>query len=150
MLFIGKRKYLAKTFICPKQAFLSMAVAVAIGTIPAMLAQAPGGLSGNAILDHLNSVIDWYRHALTRVPTVGLPSDAVYQTNAQNMAAQVVQLAFQSAQAEGSLIPAASPASVPGSHLAAEPGEDAERRECPHQRTGGANQRSEPADSARS
>ncbi len=91
-----------------------MAVAVAIGTIPAMLAQAPGGLSGDAILDHLNSVIDWYRHALTRVPTVGLPSDAVYQTNAQNMAAQVVQLAFQSAQAEGSLIPAASPASVPG------------------------------------
>ena len=102
MLSIGKRKYWANTFIWPKQAFLSLAIAVAIATIPAMLAQAPGGLSGDAILDHLNSVIDWYRHALTRVPTVGLPSDAMYQANAQNMAAQVVQLAFQSAQAEAS------------------------------------------------
>lgn len=114
MLSIGKRKYWANTFIWPKQAFLTLAIAVAIATIPAMLAQAPGGLSGDAILDHLNSVIDWYRHVLTRVPTVGLPSDAVYQANAQNMAAQVVQLAFQSAQAEGALIPAASPASAPG------------------------------------
>jgi small-conductance mechanosensitive channel len=114
MWSIGKRKYRANTFIWPKQAFLTLAIAVAIAIIPAMLAQAPGGLSGDAILDHLNSVIDWYRHTLTRVPTVGLPSDAVYQANAQNMAAQVVQLAFQSAQAEGALIPAASPASAPG------------------------------------
>ena len=34
--------------------FLTLAIAVAIATIPAMLAQAPGGLSGDAILDHLN------------------------------------------------------------------------------------------------
>jgi small-conductance mechanosensitive channel len=114
MLSIGKRKYRANTFIWPKQALLKLAIAVAAATIPTLLAQAPGGLSGDAILDHLNVVIDWYRHTLTRVPTVGLPSDAVYQTNAQNMAAQVVQLAFQSAQAEGALIPAASPASAPG------------------------------------
>ncbi len=68
-------------------------------------AQTVEGLSGNAILDHLNAVIDWYRGALTGVPTVGLPSDAVYQANAESMAAEVAQLAFQSAQAEAALLP---------------------------------------------
>jgi small-conductance mechanosensitive channel len=74
-------------------------------------AQNSGTLRGDAILDHLNVVIDWYRHAMTRVQTVGLPSDAMYQFNAQSMAAEVAKLAFQSAQAEAALIPAASPAS---------------------------------------
>jgi small-conductance mechanosensitive channel len=41
---------------------------------------------------------------------VGLPSDAVYQINAQNLAAEAAQAAFQSAEAEAALIPAASPA----------------------------------------
>ena len=72
-------------------------------------AQSSGELRGDAILDHLNAVIDWYRHAMTRVQTVGLPSDAMYQFNAQTMAAEVAKLAFQSAQAEAALIPAASP-----------------------------------------
>jgi small-conductance mechanosensitive channel len=71
-------------------------------------AQNSGTLRGDAILDHLNAVIDWYRHAMTRVQTVGLPSDAMYQFNAQSMAAEVANLAFQSAQAEAALIPAAS------------------------------------------
>jgi small-conductance mechanosensitive channel len=70
---------------------------------------AQSGLRGDAILDHLNAVIDWYRHAMTRVQTVGLPSDEMYQFNAQSMAAEVAKLAFQSAQAEAALIPAASP-----------------------------------------
>ncbi len=74
-------------------------------------AQSPDGLRGDAILDHLNAVIDWYRHAMTRVQTVGLPSDAMYQFNAQSMAAEVAKLAFQSAQAEAALIPAATPPS---------------------------------------
>ncbi len=74
-------------------------------------AQNLGTLRGDAILDHLNAVIDWYRHAMTRVQTVGLPSDAMYQFNAQSMAAEVAKLAFQSAQAEAALIPAGSPPS---------------------------------------
>jgi small-conductance mechanosensitive channel len=74
-------------------------------------AQNSGTLRGDAILDHLNAVIDWYRHAMTRVQTVGLPSDAMYQYNAQSMAAEVAKLAFQSAQAEAALIPAATPPS---------------------------------------
>ena len=82
--------------------------AMGLGTV---VAQNSGELRGDAILDHLNAVIDWYRHAMTRVQTVGLPSDAMYQFNAQSMAAQVAKLAFQSAQAEAALIPAASPQS---------------------------------------
>jgi small-conductance mechanosensitive channel len=74
-------------------------------------AQSPDGLRGDAILDHLNAVIDWYRHAMTRVQTVGLPSDEMYQFNAQSMAAEVAKLAFQSAQAESALIPAATSSS---------------------------------------
>src|SRR3984957_5988840 len=87
-------------------------------------AQSAGGLRGDAILDHLNAVIDWYRHAMTRVQTVGLPSDAMYQYNAQSIAAQVAQLAFQSAQAEATLLPvAAAPASA-GSQSTSQPNLD--------------------------
>ena len=65
-----------------------------------------------AILDHLNAVIDWYRNTLTNVPNVGLPSDAMYEFNARSMAAEVAQLAFESASADAALIPTASPASA--------------------------------------
>jgi small-conductance mechanosensitive channel/uncharacterized protein YicC (UPF0701 family) len=69
-------------------------------------AQTPGNQRDNAVLDHLNAVINWYRHGSTRVSSVGLPSDAVYQLDAQSMASQAVQLAFQSAQAEAVLLAA--------------------------------------------
>src|SRR5271168_4073811 len=87
---------------------LALLAAVAVN---ALIAQNSGTLRGDAILDHLNAVIDWYRHAMTRVQTVGLPSDAMYQFNAQSMAAEVAKLAFQSAQAEATLIPAETPPS---------------------------------------
>jgi small-conductance mechanosensitive channel len=89
---------------------LSAALLAAAG-LRTLTAQNSGTLRGGAILDHLNAVIDWYRHAMTRVQTVGLPSDAMYQFNAQSMAAEVAKLAFQSAQAEAALIPAATPPS---------------------------------------
>jgi small-conductance mechanosensitive channel len=63
-------------------------------------------LDGSAVLHHLNQVISWYRHATTGIQTVGLPSDAIYQNNTQDLAAQVVRLAFQSARAEAALIEA--------------------------------------------
>jgi small-conductance mechanosensitive channel len=63
-------------------------------------------LDGTAILHHLNEVINWYRHSTTGVQSVGLVSDAIYHDNAQNLGAQAVRLAFQSAKAEGSLITA--------------------------------------------
>jgi small-conductance mechanosensitive channel len=87
------------------------AVLLAAAGLRIVTAQNSGTLRGDAILDHLNAVIDWYRHAMTRVQTVGLPSDAMYQFNAQTMAGEVAKLAFQSAQSEAALIPAASPPS---------------------------------------
>jgi small-conductance mechanosensitive channel len=66
----------------------------------------PVQLDGNAVLQHLNRVISWYRHATTGVPSVGIPSDTIYQDNAKNLGAQVVKLAFQSARAEAAVIKA--------------------------------------------
>jgi small-conductance mechanosensitive channel len=88
----------------------SAGLLAAIG-LRTVTAQSPDGLRGDAILGHLNVVVDWYRHAMTRVQTVGLPSDAMYQFNAESMAAEVAKLAFQSAKAEAALIPAATPSS---------------------------------------
>ena len=100
-------------FIRRKRAFFLWATLLAIA-LPCTTAQTANGLSSDAIVDHLNAVIDWYRQVLSRVPPARLPSDAVYQMNAQTMSVQVVQLAFQSAQAEGALLPAAGPASSAG------------------------------------
>src|SRR5215472_6421346 len=59
---------------------------------------------------HLNEVINWYKKLTTDVPPGQEPSDAIYSTNAQNLGAQVVRLAFQSAQAQAELISQASAA----------------------------------------
>ena len=66
----------------------------------------PIQLDGSAALHHLNQVISWYRHSTTGIQSVGLPSDAIYQDNAQTLGAQVVRLAFQSAKAETALMAA--------------------------------------------
>ena len=101
-------------FIRRKRSFFLCAIAVLAIALPCTNAQTANGLSSDAIVDHLNAVIDWYRQVLSRVPSAGLPSDAVYQLNAQTMSVEVVQLAFQSAQAEAALLPAAGPASSAG------------------------------------
>jgi hypothetical protein len=111
----AKQETPGRIYLACKRSLLIGAVALLAAAAAGQVA-APGHpvseLRGNAILDHLNAVIDWYRHALTRVQTVGLPSDAMYQFNAQSMASEAAQLAFQSAQAEAMLIPAATPASA--------------------------------------
>jgi small-conductance mechanosensitive channel len=115
MVFSEKAKYLKYRFGWPQQPLLKFAIALLaalVATIPSLLAQTPPDLRSDAILDHLNAVINWYRGAMSRVPSVGLPSDAVYQMNAQNLAAEVAQLAFQSAEAEAALIPASSAANA--------------------------------------
>lgn len=66
----------------------------------------PLQLDANGTLHHLNQVVNWYRHVTTGVHDVGLPSDAIYEDNAKNIAAQVVQLAFESAKAESAMIAA--------------------------------------------
>jgi small-conductance mechanosensitive channel len=72
-------------------------------------------LDGQLILRHLNQVIDWYGNAKSKVEFTGLPSDTIYQSNVQALAAKAAQLAFQSAKAEAALIPASqtSPGAVP-------------------------------------
>lgn len=72
----------------------------------AQTAQPPVQLNAGAILDHLNAVINWYRHMMTMAQFAGEPSDAIYQSNAQSLSAKAVQLAFQSAKAEAALVPA--------------------------------------------
>lgn len=64
----------------------------------------PLQMQGSEALDHLNQVISWYRHSTTGIQAVGLPTDAIYQDNAQSLGAQAVRLAFQSAKAESALI----------------------------------------------
>jgi hypothetical protein len=76
-------------FIRRKRFIFLWAVALLAVALPCTKAQTANGLSGDAIVDHLNAAIDWYRQVTSRVPTAGLPSDAVYQFNAQNMAAGV-------------------------------------------------------------
>jgi len=61
-----------------------------------------------AILQHLNAVISWYRDSTSKIQSVGMPSDAIYQDTTQNLAQQTVRLAFQSAQA-GALLMSAPP-----------------------------------------
>lgn len=69
-------------------------------------------LDRDAVLGHLNAAIGWYRDATSKLQTVGLPSDAIYQDNAQSLAADVVRLAFESARAEAKLISAADKSAV--------------------------------------
>jgi small-conductance mechanosensitive channel len=59
-----------------------------------------------AILQHLNAIISWYRDSTSKIQAVGMPSDAIYQDTAQNLAQQALRLAFQSAQAAALLISA--------------------------------------------
>lgn len=70
------------------------------------VAQSPGNSANQSdqLLTHLNAVIDWYKHLTTEAPPAQQPSDAVYSTNAENFAEQVVRLAFQSARAQAVLL----------------------------------------------
>jgi len=85
-----------------------------------LLAQGTETLDHDAVLGHLNVAINWYRNASTKVQTVGLPSDELYQDNAQNLAAQVVRLAFESARAEAQLISPANSSAGDGASQAAQ------------------------------
>src|SRR5256714_12161217 len=88
--------------------WIGVALLTAIGLMRTVSAQAPPRLSRDAVLNHLNAAITWYRDSTNKVHAVGLPSDAIYQDNARNLAAEAVRLAFQSARAAAALIDAGS------------------------------------------
>jgi small-conductance mechanosensitive channel len=84
-----------------KHAWLTgAAVCVILLVLQTLPAQDLPALNRDAILGHLNPVITWYRDTENKVQAVGLPSDAIYEDTARNLAAEVVRLAFQSARAE--------------------------------------------------
>jgi Mechanosensitive ion channel len=95
----------------------------------------PLQLDGNAALHHLNSVVSWYRHATSDIQPVGLPTDTIYQENVKSLGAQVVQLAFQSAQAESKLITAQQKSAGQG-----QPIESSQQQSLEQMRTKTANQ----------
>jgi hypothetical protein len=66
----------------------------------------PAKINRDDIVNHLNAAISWYRDATTKLQTPGEPSDVVYQDNAQNLAAQALRLAFQSAKEEAEILAA--------------------------------------------
>ena len=57
-----------------------------------------------AILRHLNVAITWYKQLAGVNDSAGQPSDAYYLDNARSLARQALQLAFQSAEAESTLL----------------------------------------------
>ncbi len=61
-------------------------------------------LDREAVVNHLNAVIGWYRDSTGKLQTPGEPSDVIYQDNARNFAAEALRLAFQSAREEGEII----------------------------------------------
>ncbi len=75
---------------------------IALVLLPASRSAAP--IDRDAILNHLNAVINWYRDSTSKIGTVGLPSDAIYQDTSQSLAQEAVRLAFQSAQASALLV----------------------------------------------
>ena len=68
----------------------------------------------NAVLGHLNAIISWYRDATANVQPGELPSDAIFQQNLRSLAAQAVQLAFDSARAEAALLGESSSSATSG------------------------------------
>jgi small-conductance mechanosensitive channel len=85
---------------------LFTALLLGASAISGQSASSASNLDRAAVLNHLNSVIGWYREATNRVQTPGLPSDVVYQDTAQNLATSALRLAFDSARAEAALIDA--------------------------------------------
>jgi small-conductance mechanosensitive channel len=56
------------------------------------------------IVDHLNSVIQYYRASTQTIQKVGEPNDVVYRDQAVEEATQIAAFAFQSANAEATML----------------------------------------------
>ncbi|HEX3730634.1 MAG TPA: hypothetical protein VHV47_12565 [Opitutaceae bacterium] len=70
-----------------------------------------------ALLTHLNKVIQWYRETEQGAQWIGQPSDSLYFDVQRDTAAQAVQDAFASAEETAKLIPSAPAAAHPGQAL---------------------------------
>ena len=89
-----------------KRSWLRVAIASAFAMTffaGATLSQNSDADIPNGLLAHLNAAINWYKNLTTQVPPGQEPSDTIYSTNAENLGAEVVRLAFQSARAQAAL-----------------------------------------------
>jgi hypothetical protein len=57
-----------------------------------------------AVIQHLNAAITWYNQLIAVNESAGQPSDTFYLNNARSLAKQALQFAFQSADAEATLL----------------------------------------------
>jgi small-conductance mechanosensitive channel len=89
-----------------KAFLIAILVVAAPGVLRNLSAQTAPQLNRDAVLNHLNDAITWYRDSTNKVYSAGLPSDTIYQDNTRNLASEAVRLAFQSARAEAALIDA--------------------------------------------
>jgi small-conductance mechanosensitive channel len=96
-----------------------LAILFAGACLPAIISGAEEQPDRNSVLNHLNAIISWYRDAIANVEPGELPSDAIFQLNVRNLAAQAVQLAFESARAEAALL--GEPTGSPGENGASPP-----------------------------
>ncbi len=71
----------------------------------------PEGIDPQAVLNHLNAAIGWYRNLANMDASAGSPSDVLYLQNARDQGLQVLRLAFQSAREEALLMRQESPSS---------------------------------------
>ncbi len=86
------------------------------------MAQTPSPSSDeDAIIHHLNIAISWYKQVSRANEAAGQATDAFYFENARSLARQALKSAFDSAEAQADLLPAASgAANAPASGTAQE------------------------------
>jgi len=96
-----------------RQQIIAAALLCGLAFFAVAAGNAAPAIDRDAILSHLNAIISWYRDSGSKVQSVGLPSDAIYQDTSQNLAQQAVHLAFQAAQAAAVLVNASDQATPP-------------------------------------
>jgi small-conductance mechanosensitive channel len=99
-----------------------LAAALALAPAPSRAAPPPPPqptetVKPDALLAHVNKVIQWYHETEQGAQWIGRPSDSLYFDVLRDTAAQVVQDAFASAEETAKLIPAAPAAVKPGQAL---------------------------------
>jgi small-conductance mechanosensitive channel len=100
-----------KLFPLPAALIIALLILVRFGTFASQSNPAP---NRDDILAHLNAAINLYKDSTTKVQLGQQPSDTIYFTNAENLGAQIVRLAFQSARAEINLVTANNGQSASG------------------------------------
>jgi small-conductance mechanosensitive channel len=90
-------------------AALALLLLTAAAPAPDATPPAASQPSADAVLDHLNAVISWYRQVKTADASAGQPGDTIYLDNAKALSRKTVDAAFQAAEAQAPVIDALAP-----------------------------------------